>query len=85
MGDFERTFGAGANIESIIDGINRDYFREQRKGARSHSGSARGGEPKLHQSGKQHFTSFQEAMAWAKRNPGKSITRSPDGEGFVEK
>lgn len=28
MGDFERTFGAGADIESIIDGINGYYFRK---------------------------------------------------------
>ena len=30
MGDFERTFGAGANLDSIIGGFNRDHFREQR-------------------------------------------------------
>ncbi len=42
MGNFERTFGAGAKVESIIDGINRDYFREQRKGAGSHSGAKNG-------------------------------------------
>lgn len=29
MGDFERTFGAGANLDSIIDGYSREYRREQ--------------------------------------------------------
>lgn len=32
-----------------------------------------------------HFDSFQEAMAWAKSNPGKTITRSPDGNGYIRK
>ena len=32
-----------------------------------------------------YFETFQEAMAWAKRNPGKTITRSPDGNGFIKK
>lgn len=32
-----------------------------------------------------HFGTFGEAMTWAKANPGQSITRSPDGEGFIAK
>lgn len=34
---------------------------------------------------KRHFQTFEEAMLWAKSNPGKIITRSPAGEGFIEK
>lgn len=31
------------------------------------------------------FNSFEEAMEWAKKNPGKSIVKSPDGNGYVAK
>ena len=31
------------------------------------------------------FSTFQEARAWAKNNPGKTITRSACGKGFVKK
>ena len=74
MGDFERTFGAGANVDSIIDGFNRDYLHEQRQSQREY-----------HSTSKRKFSSFQEALAWSKKNPGKTITRSPDGIGFIKK
>lgn len=32
-----------------------------------------------------HFETFQDAMAWAKSNSGKTITRSPDGNGLIKK
>lgn len=32
-----------------------------------------------------HFETYQEAVEWALENPGSSITRSPDGKGFVSK
>lgn len=31
MGDFERTFGAGADFDRIIDENNSEYFREDRR------------------------------------------------------
>lgn len=34
---------------------------------------------------KKKFSSFQDALVWAKANPGKTIIRSPDGVGFIEK
>ena len=34
---------------------------------------------------KKEFSSFQDALVWAKANPGKTIVRSPDGVGFIEK
>ncbi|MGE6171029.1 hypothetical protein ACLHZW_17480 [Aeromonas media] len=34
---------------------------------------------------KMRFDTFREAMDWAKAHPGVSITRSHNGEGFVEK
>ena len=30
-----------------------------------------------------HFKTFAEAAAWAKCNPGRSVSRSPDGDGFI--
>ena len=70
MGDFERTFGAGADAVAIINGYNREYLQEERR-SRLNS--------------KREFASFEEAVAWAKANPGKSIVRAPDGIGFIEK
>lgn len=70
MGDFERTFGAGANLDSIIDGFNRDHFREQRA-IRSGSTGQR-----------TTFKTFQEASEWAKNNPGRSFSRIPGKDEF---
>jgi len=33
----------------------------------------------------EYFATYEEAIAWAKSNPGKPITRSPDGKGFTKK
>ena len=35
------------------------------------------------QDGILRFDSFDDALDWARKNPGKAITRSPDGNGFV--
>ncbi len=70
MGDFERTYGAGADFDRIIDENNSEYFREERQKAKN---------------SKKEFSSFQDALVWAKANPGKTIVRSPDGVGFIEK
>ena len=32
-----------------------------------------------------YFETFQEAMAWAKENPGRAIARSSDGYGYIVK
>ncbi len=69
-GDFERTFGAGADFDRIIDENNSEYFREDRRKTKN---------------SKKNFSSFQDALVWAKANPGKTIIRSPDGVGFIEK
>lgn len=73
MGDFERTFGAGADLDSIIDGFNRDHFREQRQS--NNRPAAR----------KQTFKTFREASAWAKNNPGRSFGRVPGTDEFEPK
>ncbi|MNG13418.1 hypothetical protein D3C84_970970 [compost metagenome] len=33
---------------------------------------------------KNNFDTFQDAIAWAKENPGKAIKRAPTGNGFIE-
>ncbi len=70
MGDFERTFGAGADFDRIIDENNSEYFREDSRKTKN---------------SKEKFSSFQDALVSAKANPGKTIIRSPDGVGFIEK
>ncbi len=72
MGDFEDTFGAGANLDSIIDCYSRDYLREQRR-------------PSRPQPRNNNFLSFQDAAEWAKKNPGKSIVRVPGTDEFMIK
>lgn len=74
MGDFERTYGAGANFDSILDGYNRDHRLEQREIER-----------KVKASTKAWFLTFQSAAEWAKANPGKAFARAPSGIGFEEK
>ena len=37
------------------------------------------------QNGNEHFESYKDAMAFAKNNPGKVITRNPYGVGFITK
>lgn len=72
MGDFERTFGAGANADSIIDHYSKAYSRMTRRDAGL-------------QSRAKNFSSFQDAAAWAKRNPGRSIVRVPGTDEFMIK
>lgn len=72
MGDFERTFGAGADAASIIDGYSRGHMREQRQN-RSNERYA-----------KNVFATFEEASEWSKNNNGKMFTRAPDGNGYIE-
>ncbi|MFC3032889.1 hypothetical protein ACFOEE_10190 [Pseudoalteromonas fenneropenaei] len=43
------------------------------------------GQSEVNPSDKRHFNSFEEAMTWAKKNPGKVIARSPTGNGYIEK
>lgn len=74
MGDFERTFGAGADFDAIVSGFSRDYQKEQRQLDREARAAT-----------KKSFSSFQEATVWAKNNPGRSFVRCPSGQGFVEK
>jgi len=70
MGDFERIFGVGANIDSIIDGINDDYFR---------GGDEDDVELPI------MFDTFKEALEWAKQNVGGIITHDSNMGCFIVK
>ncbi|MEY9004253.1 hypothetical protein [Escherichia coli] len=50
-GDFERTFGAGADFDRIIDENNSEYFREDRRKTKN---------------SKKNSLLFQDALVWAK-------------------
>ena len=39
----------------------------------------------MKQTNKNCFQSFEEAIAWARNNPGRAIVRSPTGNGYIEK
>jgi hypothetical protein len=72
MGDFERTFGAGADAASIIDGYSRASIREQRQNRFNERYA------------KKVFATFEEASDWSKNNSGKMFMRAPNGNGFIE-
>jgi hypothetical protein len=45
----------------------------------------RGREEQISRAAVKEFETFQEAKAWALANKGKSITRNPNGNGFIPK
>lgn len=78
MGDFERTFGEGANAESIINGFNRSYMKDLHYNRFNRR-------PRLDLSPvKKSFDTFEEASEWSKLNNGKMFKRAPEGNGFIE-
>lgn len=91
MGDFERTFGAGADIISIIDGINRANTREERQSFSSRSVTSQGRVKRLSRQRitsdgyiKKVFFTFESASDWSKKNNGKMFKPDPDGNGYIE-
>lgn len=79
MGDFERTFGAGADIDQIIEYFNRaEGYGRSRYPVQSPRN-----QKKRRNLQERTFSSFQEASDWAKKNPGATITRTSDGHGYV--
>ncbi len=87
MGEWEEIFGEGVDAETVIDEIdraNRRYEREEERNRQEAlAENARGRSPDIH--GARTFSSFREALAWAKANPGQAITRIPGSEGFMVK
>ncbi|MBU4612479.1 hypothetical protein IMZ29_18590 [Achromobacter sp. GG226] len=70
MSDFERTFGPGADVDSIIDRINRLNDQEC--------------DPARIEDGSTVFASdFSEASMYAKKYPGSVFTRTNCGEHFL--
>lgn len=83
MGDFEDTFGVGANAVAIVDAYcsdpNRDIVGRPWVSTGTDSSTTA-----LHEQD-FIFPTFKEAAQWARENPGRSITRSPLGDHFVAK
>jgi hypothetical protein len=76
MGDWDRHVGNGGEIPEWwdLDRLPKEIF-DRPKG--DHVTASR--------NTSRQFSTIQEALDWAKNNPGKVISRSPDGEGFVGK
>jgi len=58
----------------------RVFSESQTNTSKSHT-SENASESKI----QKHFETYDEAVSWAKENPGRTITRSPDGNGFITK
>lgn len=87
MGDFERTFGAGADVGGIIDSFNTYDALAEALGPRySYSIDENGNFLKelVWEKKKKKFSSFEEASEWSKNHNGKMFKRCPDGDGFIE-
>lgn len=72
MGDFERTFGEGADIEAIIDGISRSVMAEERR-------QSRGDRQRL------FFPTYEEAVVWENANKDVPFIRRRKGDGYEVK
>lgn len=72
MGDFESTFGAGADAVSIIEGLSRRDARDRPADDRPR--------PKVSEI---YCESFESASALAKSHPGSILRREYQGERFV--
>lgn len=72
MGDFERTFGAGADVESIIDNFDRSWRAEQREARREAQNSQQGGQTMYDRAVGEEmlFPSVDAAEDWMKAHPG---------------
>lgn len=62
-----------AGIQYLARGIDRGYLDDD-----DLEDSRQTREP-------SYFKTYQEATAWAKNNPGKAFTKSPDGNGYIVK
>ena len=96
MSDFERIFGAGADVDSIISSINYhnslddddddviengDFEVEETEESISISKQL---EYLMSLRNRRKFSSWQEASEWSKANNGKTFTRANNGDGYVE-
>ena len=72
---------------SVKNGVPGTYLRYAKIMVFSESDTVEIGLNSHHNSlsNKLHFQTFEKAITWAKSNPGKVITRSPTGNGYIEK
>lgn len=73
MGDFERTLGAGADFDRIVDKFSRQ--ERQPMGERS----VRTPEKEI------YFSTYDEVIAWDAANPKAKFTGSRQGDGYLMK
>lgn len=81
MGDWDRYVGNNGEIPESW--FAPDKNPHKRKPSNKVRGSMQGGIRS--QGAIRRFDTFEEALDWARRNPGEAITRSSDGNGFVAK
>jgi hypothetical protein len=76
MGDFERTFGAGADVDRIISRFSDAEFGESRS-FRTRQRPAESSKKEL------YFETFDDALAWEKANPRIGFVRRRRGDGYL--
>lgn len=92
MSTFEQQSGSRMNVADAIEGMVSSYFNDNTP---SKPESIRQSGPLVHGSWgdiastvtteTMHFSTFQEASAWARQNPGKVITPAPQGNGYISR
>ena len=96
MSDFERIFGAGADLDCIISDISNDYLRNSLQDIEDDIAWENTfkyahliPDPSLKKdfvpapTRKKRFNSYQEASNWSRENNGKAFKRNSDN-GFIE-
>jgi len=73
----------GRSIKKGEKGISRLFSEEQT--IESKLNRRPENQPEINLTNKSHFSTFEEAIMWAKNNPGKAIIRSSTGEGYIVK
>ncbi len=79
MGDWEDIFGMDRSVETVINEIDQWNRQEERQKRKPYQRRDTG----VSIQGARTFSSFQDALAWAKANPGRAITRIPGRDGFM--
>lgn len=86
IGEGYRTIQAWNALGRVVKkgetGVSLHYDRVTLFGEEQTEASPRGSNS-IDPTGSLHFRTYVDAIEWAKRNPGRSITRSQDGNGFI--
>ena len=86
MGDFERTFGAGADACSIIDRYSRDFIREQKEEWQKEKRASKFESHYDRSLGIEiYFQNYDEMNDWDLQNPKAQYVRRRRGPGYEMK